>query len=116
MFENIDWFQESSISFLTTDSSAWAFFDTLAVVLPCNEFYIDHRHDSEATDLKRCLQLTKGHWKITALGEELPPLSDVSLEQRLLLLVREDAGLGLRYEVQDILPQSTINFWGSLKK
>lgn len=116
MFENIDWFQESSISFLTTDSSAWAFFDTLAVVLPCNEYFIDYGHPSKATDLKRCLQLTKGHWKITALGEELPPLSDVGLEQRLLLLVGEDARLSLLYEVQDILSQRSINFWGSLNK
>ena len=42
MFENIDWFQESSISFRTTDSSAVVFLDTGPLVLPCMSHWDVH--------------------------------------------------------------------------
>ena len=53
--------------------------------------------------LESGLQLTEGHWKVAALGEELPPLHDVRLQQSLLFLVGENSLLCLLYKLQYVL-------------
>ena len=53
--------------------------------------------------LERALELSEGHGEVRALREELAPLRDVGVEQRLVFVVRQDALLRLLDEVQDIL-------------
>uniref|UniRef100_A0A0K2UD48 Uncharacterized protein n=1 Tax=Lepeophtheirus salmonis TaxID=72036 RepID=A0A0K2UD48_LEPSM len=64
--------------------------------------------------LECSLQLSEGHGQVRTLREELSPFRNVGLQKSLILLMREDALLGLLDKIQDVLFQGIIHFGRTL--